>query len=367
MVDQDEPVAPVAEGQPGQRDGLGRTVADRRRVAISIVFGLLLATGVVLMIGKASGFAKLTNRLAEADAGWLILALFAQAGSIAGYVAGFRGMVALGTKIRLGRGVTLHVVLASLGATRLLAAAGAGGLAVNYWALRRLGVQARDSVVQVLVLNTVLYAVFGLAGLASAVALLVTESAPLAVTLPWIAIVGTCLLAAGWVTRPGRGERLAADPGPREHGSKVANLARRGVASAVAAVLATRTVFREPREHIGLLGGSIAYWAGDIACLWFSLRAFGVEVGLGTVVLGYTTGYVANVLPLPTGGVGGVDAAMTFALNALGVPLEGALAGVIAYRFIGFWLPTIPAVVALVRLPQLGRALAKAAPAVTSE
>jgi uncharacterized membrane protein YbhN (UPF0104 family) len=70
---------------------------------------------------------------------------------------------------------------------------------------------------------------------------------------------------------------------------------------------------------------------------------------------------VANVLPLPTGGVGGVDAAMTFALNALGVPLEDALAGVIAYRFIGFWLPTIPAVVALVRLPQLGRALSKVA------
>ena len=34
-----------------------------------------------------------------------------------------------------------------------------------------------------------------------------------------------------------------------------------------------------------------------------------------------------------------------------------ALAGVIAYRAIGFWLPTIPGVVALVRLPQLGRVL----------
>jgi len=55
--------------------------------------------------------------------------------------------------------------------------------------------------------------------------------------------------------------------------------------------------------------------------------------------------------------VGGVDAAMTFALHALGVPLEGALAGVIAYRFIGFWLPTIPAVWALITLPALGRTL----------
>jgi len=38
-------------------------------------------------------------------------------------------------------------------------------------------------------------------------------------------------------------------------------------------------------------------------------------------------------------------------------PLEGALAGVIAYRFIGFWLPTIPAAWALITLPALGRTL----------
>jgi uncharacterized membrane protein YbhN (UPF0104 family) len=361
MVDHDEPNAPVAENQTGLRDGPGRVVADRRRLTISIVLGLLLAAGVLLMIGKASGFAKLTNRLAEANAGWLILALLAEGLSIAGYVAAFRGMVALGRRIRLGMGVTLHVVLASLGATRLVAAAGAGGLAVNYWALRRLGFPARDSVVQVLVLNTVLYTVFGLAGAASAAALLATSSAPAGVTIPWIAVVGSCAVAAAWVTRPGRAERLAADPGPRAQGSKAVNILRRGVASAVAAVVATRAVLRDPRAHGGLLGGAVAYWVGDIACLWLSLRAFGVDVGVATVVLAYTTGYVANVLPLPTGGVGGVDAAMTFALNALGVPLEDALAGVIAYRFIGFWLPTIPAVVALVRLPQLGRALSKVA------
>lgn len=361
MVDHAESDVPGAQDQAGSRDGLGRVVADRRRLVISIVVGLLLAAGVVLMIARASGFAKLTNRLAEAHAGWLILALLAQGVSIGGYVAAFRGMVALADRIRLGRGVTLHVVLASLGATRLLAAAGAGGLAVNYWSLRRLGFAARESVVQVLVLNTVLYAVFGLAGVTPAVVMLATSSAPLGVTIPWIAVVGACSVAAAWVTRPGRAERLAADPGPREQGSKVVTMLRRGGASAVAAVLATRTVFRDPRAHAGLLGGAGAYWLGDIACLWLGLRAFGVEVGVATVALGYATGYVANVLPLPTGGVGGVDAAMTFALNALGVPLEDALAGVIAYRFIGFWLPTIPAVVALVRLPQLGRALARVA------
>ena len=360
MAGHDESIAPVVgDDATGVREGLGRVTADRRRLTISIILGLLLAAGVILMIGKASGFAKLTDRLAEAHGGWLTFALFAQVASVLGFVAAFRGMVALGGRVRIGAGTTTHVVLASLGATRLLAAAGAGGLAVNYWALRRLGIPARESVVRVLVLNTVLYAVFGLAGVASALTLLASASAPIGMTIPWIAVVGVCALAAAWVSRPERAERLSADPGPREHGHRFMTALRRGIASAVAAVVETRLVFRDPRQHAGLLGGAAAYWVGDIACLWLGLRAFDVDVGVATVVLGYVTGYVANVLPLPTGGVGGVDAAMTFALNALGIPLEDALAGVIAYRAIGFWLPTIPAVVALVRLPQLGRVLSR--------
>ena len=358
MAGHDESIAPVVgDDAAGAREGLGRITADRRRLTISIVLGLLLAAGVILLIGKASGLAKLTARLAEAHGGWLAFSLAAQVVSIAGYVVAFRGMVALGGRIRLGAGTTTHIVLASLGATRLLAAAGAGGLAVNYWALRRLRIRARDSVVRVLVLNTVLYSVFGLAGASSALVLLVSSSAPAGMTIAWIAVVSVCLVAAAWVSSPTRAERLSADPGPRAGGNRVATTLRRGAASAVAAVVATRIVFHDPRRHAGLIGGAAAYWAGDIACLGLGLRAFDVHVGVATVVLGYVTGYVANVLPLPTGGVGGVDAAMTFALNALGVPLQDALAGVIAYRAIGFWLPTIPGVVALVRLPQLGRVL----------
>jgi glycosyltransferase 2 family protein len=101
----------------------------------------------------------------------------------------------------------------------------------------------------------------------------------------------------------------------------------------------------------------LLYWLGDMATLYAGLRAFGVHTSAAQIALAYTTGYVANLLPLPTGGVGGVDAAMTYALHVLGVPLDSALAGVIAYRFFGFWLPTIPAAWAFFTLPSLGRTL----------
>jgi uncharacterized protein (TIRG00374 family) len=132
---------------------------------------------------------------------------------------------------------------------------------------------------------------------------------------------------------------------------------RKGFAVAVVALTRTRAILLTPHRHVPVMGGALGYWVADIACLAFGLRAFDVDVAPGVVVLAYATGYVANILPLPTGGVGGIDAAMTFSLHLLGVPLQDALAGVVAYRFAGFWLPTIPGVWALVRLPRLGRTL----------
>jgi uncharacterized membrane protein YbhN (UPF0104 family) len=67
------------------------------------------------------------------------------------------------------------------------------------------------------------------------------------------------------------------------------------------------------------------------------------------------------ILPLPLGGVGGVDAALTYALTAVGVPLAPALVAVAVYRLFSFWLPTIPALAALAFLPRVGRSLEQAA------
>jgi len=64
------------------------------------------------------------------------------------------------------------------------------------------------------------------------------------------------------------------------------------------------------------------------------------------------------ILPLPLWGVGGVDAATTYALTAVGTPLAPALVAVGVYRLFAFWAPTIPALVALVLLPHAGNRLA---------
>jgi uncharacterized membrane protein YbhN (UPF0104 family) len=53
--------------------------------------------------------------------------------------------------------------------------------------------------------------------------------------------------------------------------------------------------------------------------------------------------------PLP-GGVGGIEAGMIGASAAFGIPVGRAVVGVLAYRAISFWLPTIPGIVGYFRL-----------------
>lgn len=61
-------------------------------------------------------------------------------------------------------------------------------------------------------------------------------------------------------------------------------------------------------------------------------------------MVAYVLGYLAQSVPIPLIATGGVDAATTFTLRAVGMPIEVALLGVVAHRVFAFWLPVIPGV-----------------------
>jgi putative heme transporter len=324
----------------------------RRRLVIGFVITVFVGVGVALLVGRLAGFAELLDELRDAHPAWLAVCFGAEVVSFAGYLVAFRVCVTFGQGPRLSAWATFRLVMASLGATRIVAAGGAGGLAVTYWALRQAGEDQQRAVVRVLGFNTLLYAVFGFVAALSAALLLggVGGEAPLSWTLTWLVVVLACGAGAFFVLRPRRFDRIVTVSGS-------AGWARRGLGLAVAGVDMVRQLAGHRGDRMRSLVGSAAWWAGDIACLWAGLHAFGVNIGAAELGLAYVTGYAATILPLPTGGVGGVDAAMTFALNALGVPLADALLGVVAYRLFAFWLPTLPGLVALATLPQLGREL----------
>lgn len=334
------------------RDASGQ-VPPGWRAGLAVVGALLVAVGVGALIARAAGFARVRDAITEADSSWFLVCFFAEVAAFGAYAVVVREAFEWRGGPRLRYGLSVHVTLASLGATRVVAAAGAGGLAVMYWCFRRGGFVTRDALVRVLGLNTLVYLVFGVGAWVAALlaALGVLGHAPLAVTLPWLVIVPFCVLAARYVTEPARMVAIDLTRG---------NIVRKGLAYAIAGAAWVRDVLPHPVGRRALVGAAV-YWAGDIVCLWAALHSVGVSLPFAELVLAYATGYAAMVLPLPLAGVGGVDAAMTFALTAVGISLAPALVGVAVYRLFGFWIPTIPALAALVLLPRAGRGLEQAA------
>lgn len=341
-----------SEHPPGADDRSGR-VPSGWRAGVALVAALLVAVGVGTLIARAAGFAQVRDAIAEADSSWFLVCFFAEVAAFGAYAVVVREAFEWRQGPRLRFGLSIHVTLASLGATRVVAAAGAGGLAVTYWCFRRGRFAMREALVRVLGLNTLVYLVFGVG--AWVAALLASfgpfGGAPLALTLPWLLLVPFCIVAARYVTDTDRSAGLDPTRG---------NLVRRGIAYAIAGAAWVREVLPSTTGRRSVAGAAV-YWAGDIVCLWAALHSVGVSLPLSELVLAYVTGYAAMVLPLPLAGVGGVDAAMTFALTAVGISLAPALVGVAVYRLFGFWVPTIPALAALVLLPRAGRGIEEAA------
>jgi uncharacterized membrane protein YbhN (UPF0104 family) len=337
----------------------GRPTPRAWQVAAGVAAAVLLVVGVGLLIARAAGFAEVRDAIERADSSWFAVCLASQVLALGAYAdvfrAAFRWRAGPDPGFRLGA----EVMVASIGATRVFAAGGIGAIASTYWCFRRARFSAGDALVRVLGFNTLLYVPFALGAWTSALlaATGVWGDESLAVTLPWLLLVPFCFLAAAYVTQPGRVERLTDTGGA---------FARRALAYAIAGTAWVREVLPD-RAGRRLVASSTLYWVGNALCLWAALRSVGETLPVPELVLAFAVGQVAMLLPLPLGGVGGVDAAMTYALTALGVPLAPALVAVGVYRLFAFWAPTLPALAALVLLPGAGSRLQqlRAEPSVT--
>jgi uncharacterized membrane protein YbhN (UPF0104 family) len=339
-----------------------RTEAEERRepqlTFVRVLLGLLVAlvVGAVLIvaIGHLAGFANLTETLREGDPGWLAVCAVGQVVVFAGYAGALRRAIAFEGGPRIDTGLSLRVVLASFSISQLFAAGGAAGLAVTYWALRRVGMARRQAAVRMIGLATSVYLVFGVIGWVAAVLALVVAAAPLGMTLPWVIGIPVVLVAARWFTAPGRVERWAAPGG---------GFLRQALSTGVSAAWWVRRATEDREEGRPVLGWAVCYWAGDIASLWAALHAFGGNPGVISLTLVYATGYLAQSIPIPFVATGGMDAATTFALTTVGIPLQIALVAVIAHRVFAFWIPLVPGLVLAILLPRTGNQLAAAAEA----
>jgi uncharacterized membrane protein YbhN (UPF0104 family) len=310
-----------------------------------------LAAIAAFALADVAGWPALLPRFAHADTLWLAVCFGGQVLAYLGYVLAVRDMARVDDGPSLSFSLTTRTVVAGFGV--YAATHAAGGFAVDYWALRRAGLNRQEATARVLGLGALEYAVLAPAALISAVVLLLGGAPHVqdAMTLPWLLAVPG-FIAALWISSPRRSARFA-DPGD-------GGRARAAFAHAVAGVAKLRSLMTSPRRHgAGVIGVSL-YWFGDIACLWAALQMFDAKVSTPALILAYATGYVITRRSLPAGGAGIVEVLMTFALVWVGLPLAPALLGVCVYRLFNFWLPIVPALAVLPTVKQLRRDYSRA-------
>jgi uncharacterized membrane protein YbhN (UPF0104 family) len=339
------------DGQLVDTTALGPTgPITRRNMVFAVLFILAAIVGLYFLVPKLAGLNQTWGQLRRGNPLWLAVAAGLELLSVTSYAVLFRTVFARGFP-QLGWRASIEIPLAGIAAIRLLAAAGAGGIAVTVWALRRAGMAPRVIACRMAATYSIQYSLYLLAMVVAGLGLytgVFSGGGPTALTLlPGILSAVALGLGAAMALVPGdferRLERLARRSG------RIGRLATRFGTLPATLGSGVRTAIGLIRERrIGLLG-AVGYWAFDIAVLGVSFKAFGADVWVAVLVMGYFLGTLGSLLPLP-GGIGGVEGGMIGAFVAFGVPADRAVIAVLAYRAISFWLPTLPGIAGYVTL-----------------
>ncbi len=344
------------EGTPERADlppageEMPRIYLTRRAI---IALGLFVASALALfyfVVPRLAGAGKTWDRLDRGDPAWLGVAVALELVSFVSYVALFRAVFIRG-ETRVGWRESYQITMAGLAATRLFASAGAGGIVLTVWALRRSGMAARVVACRMIAFLALLYGVYMVALVVIGIGLrvgLLEGGAPFGITVIPAAFGAAILilmsvlsaLPAGFERRLQRQDRRS---------SRFAKLLARAASVPVSVAEGTRAAIRLVRTRDPALLGAIGWWGFDIATLWASFHAFGHAPPWAVIIMGYFVGMLANVLPFP-GGIGGIEGGMIGAFLAFGVSGSLALVAVITYRAFAFWLPTIPGAIAYLQL-----------------
>jgi uncharacterized protein (TIRG00374 family) len=331
---------------------------DRRKLATGGLVFVLAIVGIYILFPKIVGLDDSLARVDDAAWYWIVLAVLFNLAAFAAYVALFRGVLG-GTKEdlvqrRLDVRASYQITMAGLAATRIFSAAGAGGIALTYWGLRKAGMPRRRSACRMVAFLTLTYSVYLVALVLFGVLLRVgvlPGPAPVAGTIVPAAIaggvIGIFLLVA--LIPQDVERRIGGFAGGYRRARFVARLAK-GPATVATGVRTAIAYVRHPQRGALAVGGAVGFWAANIAILWAAFEAFGGDVQFAVLVQGFFLGMAANLIPSPAGGVGSVDAGMIGAFVLFDVPGGIVFPAVLTYRIIAFWLPIPPGVVAFFQL-----------------
>jgi putative heme transporter len=331
---------------------------DRRRLFGGMALFVLIIVAIYVVFPKLVGLDDAMRKLDEATWYWILLAIGFNVAAFGAYVALFRGVLG-GTRDddvhrRLDLRASYLITMAGLAATRIFSAAGAGGIVLTYWALRKAGMPRRRSACRMVAFLVLTYGVYTFALVSFGILLrthVLPGDAPFGGTVV-PAIVAAIAIAVFLLIAliPDDVERRIQSFAGGYRRTRYLTRVAKGPATVASGVRTAIDFVRNPNRGALAVGGAVGFWAANIAVLWACFEAFGGDVPIAVLVQGFFVGMAANLIPSPAGGVGSVDAGMIAAFVLFGIDEATVFPAVLAYRVIAFWLPIPPGIVAFFQL-----------------
>ena len=309
-----------------------------RHLVVRVAEIAVVVAVVAIAISALPGLDEVRARLQGLDPVWIVALALAEIGSCAGYLLVFRSTFCS----QMSWGLSYDIAMAELAANSLLPAGGAGGLALGVWALRQAGMPtghiARRTVAFFVVTSAANFVALVLVGIGVFVGILAGRGSAVLTLVPaLITALGVLIVVLSPRLLRALGERGADTE--RDGWRGRARRAVRGWLEAGAD--GVEQALELLRSHsFGVIVGSLAYMAFDIAALGFGFAAVGQVPAFGVLVLGYLIGQLGNLVPLP-GGIGGTELALVGVFALYGVNLTEATAAVLTYRLFQLLVPAL--------------------------
>jgi uncharacterized protein (TIRG00374 family) len=327
------PDPPTSDGQEDMPDEL-----HPRHIAIRVAEITAVIAVVAIAISALPGLDQVRDRLSGADPVWLAGAALAEVASCLGYMLVFRATFCP----QMSWGLTYDISMAEQAANSLLPSGGAGGLALGVWALHQAGMAtghiARRTVAFFVVTSAANFIAVVVAGLLTFFGVFPGDQSVIFTLVP--AVIAAIVIECAWLSPKllrAFGKPLAATGGERwlDH---LRHAIRDGLRAAADGFDLAKGLLRA--HSFGVIVGSFAYMAFDIAALGFGFAAVGHVPPFGTLVMGYLIGQLGNLVPVP-GGIGGTEGALVGMFAIYGVNVSDAVAAVFVYRLFQLAVPAL--------------------------
>ncbi len=303
----------------------------------------LLALGalVVLVVTQRSLIASSMGTLGHVNLVWLPAALALEWASIAAFAWMQRRLFRAGDKSATQRSVMATTVAGNAISVSVPLAGPQLGTAFAFRRFRKLGIDAALAGWALVVSGVVASLAAGLVIVTGA---MLSGNDAVASTGAIGGVIGVGVLAVVTLGLRRPSLRRAVERWlvwTLERAQRVLHLRRRSPHEAITGFVSRlRTLRLRRTDWARVLGLALANWLTDAGVLVVSILAVSGTVPWRGVLLAYGVRIAAGSISITPGGLGVVEGALAVALMGVGMQRPSAVAAVLLYRFISFWLVT---------------------------